>query len=42
MLRKADVGILFNPPKNVLDENIDLTVARSYEELESYLNGFLK
>jgi len=33
MLRQADVGILYNPPQNVVDENSDLPVTRSYEEL---------
>ena len=34
MLRKAELGILFNPPQNVIDENKDLKVVRSYEELK--------
>ncbi len=28
MLRKADVGILFNPPQNVIDEHGDLIVVK--------------
>ena len=34
MLRKADVGVLYNPPQNVIDENDDLMVVRSYDELK--------
>ena len=34
MLRQADTGILFNPPQNVIDENSDLPIAKSYEELK--------
>jgi phosphoserine/homoserine phosphotransferase len=34
MLRKAEKAILFNPPQNVIDENRDLTVVRSYNELK--------
>jgi phosphoserine/homoserine phosphotransferase len=37
MLRKADAGILFNPPQNVLDEHGDLRVVRSYEELKKII-----
>lgn len=37
MLRKADSGILFNPPQAILDENGDLKVARSYDELEEII-----
>jgi phosphoserine / homoserine phosphotransferase len=34
MLRKAEVGILINPPQNIIDEHGDLTVVRSYDELK--------
>jgi phosphoserine/homoserine phosphotransferase len=37
MLRKADIAILFNPPPNVADENRDLTVVKSYDELKKML-----
>ena len=33
MLRQAEVGLLYNPPQNVIDENSDLPIARSYDEL---------
>lgn len=34
MLRKAEIGILYNPPQNVIDEHDDLMVVRSYNELK--------
>jgi phosphoserine/homoserine phosphotransferase len=37
MLRQADFGILYNPPQNVIDENSDLPIARSYEELKEHI-----
>ena len=33
MLRQAEVGLLYNPPQNVIDENKDLPIAMSYDEL---------
>lgn len=40
MLRKAEKAILFNPPQNVIDENRDLTVVRSYDELKKLIMQF--
>lgn len=34
MLREADYGILFNPPKNVADEHRDLLVVKTYTDLK--------
>ena len=34
MLRKAEKAILFNPPRNVIEENSDLNVVKSYMELK--------
>jgi len=34
MLRQADSGILFNPPKNVIEEHGDLTVIETYNDLK--------
>jgi phosphoserine/homoserine phosphotransferase len=34
MLRKADKGILYNPPENVRNEHPDLTANYSYEQLK--------
>ena len=43
MLRKAEYGILFNPPQNVADENKDLQVVKTYASLKrtiaQLLNG---
>ena len=33
MLRKAEKAILYNPPRNVIEENPDLPVALSYSDL---------
>jgi phosphoserine/homoserine phosphotransferase len=37
MLRKAEMGILFNPPQNVIDENKDLMVVNSYDSLRDVI-----
>lgn len=37
MLRKADTGILFNPPRNVIAENGDLKIVQSYDELKLFI-----
>ena len=41
MLRKADYGILYNPPQNVSDENSDLEVVRTYATLKRIITGLL-
>lgn len=41
MLRKAEVGILYNPPQNVIDENADLIIASSYNELKLIITGII-
>jgi phosphoserine/homoserine phosphotransferase len=41
MLRKAELGILFNPPQNVIDENRDLRVVKSYNELKEVISGLI-
>jgi phosphoserine/homoserine phosphotransferase len=33
MLRKAEHGILFKPPQNVIDDNQDLRIVNSYSQL---------
>lgn len=38
MLRKADTGILFKPPQNVIDENNDLPVINSYNTLKKFIS----
>jgi phosphoserine/homoserine phosphotransferase len=39
MLRRADHSILFNPPTNVLEENSDLLVVRSFGELSKIISS---
>jgi phosphoserine/homoserine phosphotransferase len=39
MLRKADIGLLYCPPDNIVKENRDLKVIRSYDELKKELTG---
>jgi phosphoserine / homoserine phosphotransferase len=41
MLRKAEVGILFNPPQNVIDENRDLMVLNSFDDLREVIEKLL-
>ena len=38
MLKKADHGILYNPPQNVADENNDLQVVKSYAGLKRIIS----
>jgi phosphoserine / homoserine phosphotransferase len=38
MLKKADHGILYNPPQNVADENNDLQVVKSYASLKRIIS----
>jgi phosphoserine/homoserine phosphotransferase len=42
MLRKADAGILFRPPQNVVNDNPDLPVAGSYDELKKIISSKLE
>jgi phosphoserine/homoserine phosphotransferase len=41
MLRKADYGILYNPPQNVSDENSDLEVVRTYPTLKRIITKLI-
>ena len=41
MLRKADYGILYNPPQNVADEHPDLEVVKTYATLKRIISGLL-
>jgi phosphoserine/homoserine phosphotransferase len=41
MLRKSDVGILFNPPQKVIDEHGDLMVVRSYNEMKEIISRII-
>lgn len=42
MLRKADVGILYNPPQNVIDEHGDLLILRSYDDLKLKISQLIE
>jgi phosphoserine / homoserine phosphotransferase len=42
MLKKADLGILYRPPQNIIDENADLLVVNSYDELRSRIEYCLE
>jgi phosphoserine / homoserine phosphotransferase len=41
MLRKAELGILFNAPRNIIDENRDLMVVGSYDALREVIAKLL-
>lgn len=41
MLEQAEVGILFKPPQNVIDDYPELPVANNYIELKSMLERYL-
>ena len=38
MLRRAELGILYNPPQNVIEENIDLKVVKSFNDLKEIIS----
>ena len=41
MLQQAEVGILFKPPQNVIDDYPELPVTNNYSELKSMLKKYL-
>jgi phosphoserine / homoserine phosphotransferase len=41
MLRKAELGILFNAPQNIIDENSDLLFVNSYDALRAVITQHL-
>ena len=41
MLRKAEHGILFQPPRNVIDDNKDIRVVNSYSQLRNAISEIL-
>jgi phosphoserine/homoserine phosphotransferase len=41
MLRKADFGILYNPPQNVSDEHPDLKVVKTYPSLKRIISQLI-
>ncbi len=42
MLRKADYGILYNPPQNVADEHNDLKVIKTYQSLKRFISQIIQ
>jgi len=42
MLRKAELGVLYKPPQNVIDDNKDLTVVNSYLGLKKIISDKLE
>jgi len=42
MLRKADVGILFRPPQNVIDDHNDISVVNSYDDLKKIISDSIE
>jgi phosphoserine/homoserine phosphotransferase len=42
MLRKAEKGILYRPPQNVINDNNDLQVVNSYDELKNLISDLLE
>lgn len=41
MLREAEHGILFQPPRNVIDDNQDIRVVNSYSQLRNAISEIL-
>lgn len=41
MLRKAEHGILYKPPQNVIDDNKDIRVVSSYSQLKNMISEIL-
>jgi hypothetical protein len=37
MLRQSELGILFNAPQNIIDDNSDLQVVNSYDSLKDII-----
>ena len=42
MLQQAELGILFRPPQNVIDDYASFTVVHSYTDLKQILTKYLK
>lgn len=41
MLRKAEYGILYQPPQNVMNDHSDLKVVTSYSQLKNIISGLI-
>lgn len=42
MLRKAELGILYKPPQNVIDDNPDIRVVNSYSQLKHIIQSMIE
>ncbi|MBN1187445.1 MAG: bifunctional phosphoserine phosphatase/homoserine phosphotransferase ThrH [Bacteroidales bacterium] len=42
MLKEADLGVLFKPPQNVIDDYPELPVTNNYDELKKLIEPYLK
>lgn len=42
MLRRADVGVLYRPPKNVVDEHGDLAIVDTYDDLKGIITSLIE
>lgn len=42
MLRKADAGVLYRPPNNVVNDNPDIPIVNSYDEMKTFILGLLE
>jgi len=42
MLRKAELGVLFKPPQNVINDNPDLKVVNSYNQLKNIVSDLIQ
>jgi phosphoserine/homoserine phosphotransferase len=38
MLRKAEAGILYRPPNNVVQDNPDIPIVNSYDEMKTFIS----
>jgi phosphoserine / homoserine phosphotransferase len=41
MLKKAEVGILYRPPQNVINDHSDLPMVNSYDEIKQVIQNYL-
>ena len=41
MLERADIGMLFNPPQNVIDDHPHLPIFRNYAEARTFIEAWL-
>ncbi len=42
MLKQADYGILFKPPRNVVDDHPDIQVVDSFDELKNLISDYIE